>query len=405
MSLSKKWTYASCIFLIVAMCIGTLLRFSFISIAFEFDYKYVLHTHSHIILLGWVFNAICALIYHYYKSDLNPTYSLVLFVLFQVTIVGMLLSFPVQGYALYSIIFSTSHIFVSYFFIGHVLAKLKTKSSIAERFIKLSFFYFIISTFGPFALGYIQSRGMTDSPLYNLSIYYYLHFLYNGFFILALIGLVLKSINPSVLAKHQKDALRSYYFIGYSVFPAYALSAFCAYRLDWIYGLGILSGITQLIGFFFLVKFFLGVYRSDSSWLKPEIKLFLLPALIGLGIKSILQLFSAFPFLSDVICNNHNLIIAYLHLIFIGILTLALIGLLKINELISINKTLDKVGLGLVLFGFLFSEIVLVYPSLSMWFGLPLLLNYYYLLFAFSCLILVGTIVLTIRIKKSSTHF
>jgi hypothetical protein len=156
MSLSKIWISASCIFLVIAIAIGTLLRYSFISVPLEFEYKYLLHTHSHIVLLGWVFNAICALIYHY-KNDLNRIYCLILFVLFQVTIVGMLLSFPLQGYALYSIIFSTSHIFVSYFFISHVLARLKTKNSIAERFLKLSFFYFIISTFGPFALGYIQS--------------------------------------------------------------------------------------------------------------------------------------------------------------------------------------------------------------------------------------------------------
>jgi hypothetical protein len=148
------------------------------------------------------------------------------------------------------------------------------------------------------------------------------------------------------------------------------------------------------------VKFFLRIYQSSQGISKFETKYFLFPTLISLGVKSILQLFSALPILSETICDNHNLIIAYLHLIFIGILTFAILGILKTEKLIGVHKRRDIVELTLLAFGFLFSEITLIYPSLSIWLELPFLQNYYELLFVFSCSILVGTTILTIRIKK-----
>ena len=52
-------------------------------------------------------------------------------------------------------------------------------------------FFMVVSSVGPFSLGPIIAQGMKDTIWYDLAIYFYLHFQYNGWFLLAIVSLVL----------------------------------------------------------------------------------------------------------------------------------------------------------------------------------------------------------------------
>ncbi|MCK5867256.1 MAG: hypothetical protein KAG14_02565, partial [Mycoplasmataceae bacterium] len=93
-------------FLIIAL-LGTLLRLFFVT-NIPLHYKHIVHAHSHVALLGWIYTALTSLIYFCYLKEhqIQKKYN-TLFWFTQVTIIGMLISFPIIGYALYSIIFST----------------------------------------------------------------------------------------------------------------------------------------------------------------------------------------------------------------------------------------------------------------------------------------------------------
>lgn len=92
---------------------GAFLRLMMLLPVAGLDYNHFLHGHSHLAYLGWIFNAIfVALLYAYLPGHLKK-YRL-LFWLLQVAVIGMLISFPIQGYAAVSISFSTLHIFLSY---------------------------------------------------------------------------------------------------------------------------------------------------------------------------------------------------------------------------------------------------------------------------------------------------
>lgn len=82
------------------------------------NFKYFLHAHSHTAFLGWIFNAFYAVfIVAFVPAQKQTSFSYrLLFWLLQVAVLGMLFSFPVQGYAAVSITFSTLHIFLSYWF-------------------------------------------------------------------------------------------------------------------------------------------------------------------------------------------------------------------------------------------------------------------------------------------------
>ncbi|HMB65231.1 MAG TPA: hypothetical protein VKN36_19275 [Eudoraea sp.] len=188
----KLHTKTALAYFIVAATLGVVLR-SFPVIEMHIAYKFIVHTHSHIALLGWVYLALTTLLYKLYlgKLDLDRKYRNI-FWYTQVTLVGMLLTFPFTGYALFSIIFSTLFLFASYwftwFFFKNVPKILKTSNS--HRCMVAALWYLVVSSLGPWALGAIMNTLGAESIWYRLAIYFYLHFLYNGWMIMALVGIL-----------------------------------------------------------------------------------------------------------------------------------------------------------------------------------------------------------------------
>ena len=94
----------SLLYFLVAALLGLILRF-FVVVELPITYKFFVHTHSHIALLGWVYLALTTLLYKLFvqNSNLDKKYEHV-FWFTQFTLIGMLLTFPFKVYALFSII-------------------------------------------------------------------------------------------------------------------------------------------------------------------------------------------------------------------------------------------------------------------------------------------------------------
>ncbi|HBL80718.1 MAG TPA: hypothetical protein DDZ79_12765, partial [Aequorivita sp.] len=115
MDLRKHIATALLYFLLVAL-MGVLLRFFFVT-PISLNYKYILHAHSHTALLGWIYLGLTTLVYKIFLSEAKkPKLYKRIFLFTNLCILGMLVTFPIQGYALYSIIFSTLFLFASYWF-------------------------------------------------------------------------------------------------------------------------------------------------------------------------------------------------------------------------------------------------------------------------------------------------
>ena len=105
----------SLIFLTLAACMGLILRLMQSGFPFM-NYKYLLHTHSHVALIGWVYNGAFIIISNLLQLQNNKGFKR-LFWITQLSIIGMLLSFPFQGYGAISIAFSTLYVFCSYYLV------------------------------------------------------------------------------------------------------------------------------------------------------------------------------------------------------------------------------------------------------------------------------------------------
>ncbi len=132
------------VFLFVAACIGLLLRWHFIIPIRWLKYPYWLHAHSHIMFLGWVFNVLfLAFVWNY---NLSSRYRR-LFAVIQILLAGMLVSFPIQGYGVISIIISTVHTFSIWMFSLWLFKDFrKTDELISKWFAKSSLILFIVSS-------------------------------------------------------------------------------------------------------------------------------------------------------------------------------------------------------------------------------------------------------------------
>ena len=89
-------------------------------------------------------------------------------------------------------------------------------------------------------------------------------------------------------------------------------------------------------------------------------------ALSGIAccIKITLQLFSVIPYLSKLAFGFRPVVIGYLHLMFLGVISIFIIGFCKMNQFIFVNRT---VSAGIIIFvsGIILNEFFLLIQGLS----------------------------------------
>lgn len=372
-------------FFLVAL-LGVVLRlFSFAEVPATF--RFLVHTHSHVALLGWVYVAITSLIYIIFLKDagIDKRYRRI-FWFTQISILGMLLSFPFQGYALFSIIFSTLFLIASYFFAWMVLIKTPAefKSRFSYKCIRASLIYMIISSIGPWALGGIMSTLGSTSVWYKLSIYFYLHFQYNAWFILALCGIIFFIAEKKNLNISPSDFNRFYIYINTAVILTFFLSVLWIQPNAIFYNL---AGIGAVIQVFAFLKFFsifkkAGLERVVSFFPKLLLKI----AAWILGVKLIAQLLSALPFFADLAYKTPDFVIGYLHWVFLGLISPVLFALLHHFNLMKVSK----IGFWIFFTGFIITELILLYRGLAMWQRWQMPDDIAIYLFAGSCLFPIG---------------
>src|SRR5690606_23865172 len=69
--------------------------------------------------------------------------------------------------------------------------KIQGKTPMSLAFIKASLICLVLSSIGPWMLAILSANQLNGSDWYDVAIYYYLHFQYNGWLTLGLIGIVL----------------------------------------------------------------------------------------------------------------------------------------------------------------------------------------------------------------------
>lgn len=347
------------LFLLVAALLGVLLRWQLVAPVPGLVYGYWLHAHSHTAFLGFVFNAFFALALARFVPGGETRVHARLFVVLQIAVLGMLATFPWQGYAAASIAFSTLHMGASGVFAWRLWRRNHAPPA-ARPHLRASLVFLVLSGLGPLALGPLAAAGMRDHPAYSLSIYFYLHAQYNGWFPFFLQACALDHASGAgaspALARDSALALR-WLFSGAVI--TFAQSTLWLAPPGWVHAVAGAGGVAQLIGFFYLLR----ALRHARPVPAGPVRVLLVSGLAAFALKLVLQSASAWPALSTLV-NHRYVVIAFLHLVFLGVVAPAIFAAALHAGWLR-DRFSTRLGLGVFFAATAISELVLVCVALG----------------------------------------
>jgi len=391
---TKFWLKFSLLNLCIVASLGVLMRYK---IGFEFPYfnqKNLQHSHSHFAFAGWISHTLMVLMVYYLQSKIakfqgNKYNKIIIANL--VCSYGMLLFFLIQGYGIISIAFSTASIFVSYYFAYIFFKDLKLIDSdlLSKKWFKAALFFNVISSLGTFYLAYMMASKNFVQDYYLSSIYYYLHFQYNGWFFFACMGLIFGFLN---LRKSEHPFYEtSYKLFAIACIPAYFLSVLWLDLPNWLYVITVIAAIVQVYAWFKSLFILVKDRQNSLENYAPLLRYILLFVGFALSIKLLLQLGSTVPAISQLAFEFRPIVIAYLHLVLLAIITLFVLFYVYANHLIHINK---KIKYGILIFsiGVILNEIVLAVQGIAA-FSYTLIPCVNEMLFGVAVVLLIGIVI------------
>ncbi len=394
LSLQKQLRIALSLFFIAVLA-GLFLRFLFVA-DLEVVFKYVVHAHSHVALLGWVYTALILLVYKLIlKKFVPPKVYKRIFYFTLFTVIGMLFSFPFQGYAAVSITFSTLFLFASYAFYWAYLKYIpkEDRQTPALKCINYALFYMVVSSLGPWAVGGVMATLGPNSDWYRVAIYFYLHLQYNAWMILALVGVFLYIIEQRGVYFSKRNFSRFILSFHVSIVLTFFLSVLFLYPPTVVYVLAVSGGVVQFMAFGYLYKFLKKrrfLFARRFSKLQQQMLSWLFVLLIG---KLIFQFIGAFPQAADFATVYKNLTIGFLHWVFLGLVSIGLFFLLNYYRLLRLSFLQFR----LYILAFVLTEILIFFSPFSKITGFPFPDSYYWWVFLASLffVLVIGSIFLS----------
>jgi hypothetical protein len=377
------WSHISLLYFFIIAFIGTVIRSSFLTGEFPFEYKHLLHAHSHIGFLGWIYPILFMLIITSFldkEKEFKGGYETQLMI--TNTIVYFLLSFFLfEGYSTITIILSSIFQLMTYWFTYRILKDTKEKNSYDTKFLKMSVGLLAFSSLGTWLLP--VSKVFKIEELYNLCIYFYLHFQYNGWFTFAIISLILNLLKRRDFYIENRTEKLSYYFMAFSIIPSYFLSTIGQMPNKYVYIISTIGSVTQFTGITLFLRLVVANFGMFIKGSKITFSLLFISCL-SLFTKAILQVLSGLPSFTEMIFESRDFILSYLHLTFIGFISASLFFLLIENGWFKLNKIIN-IALTTLFIGFIGTEGVLTLSGLGNYMD-----SFNDLMFIFSLIMLIG---------------
>lgn len=179
-------------YLVLVFASGTWLRWQWYAPDWTiFHPGFLTHAHSHVAVLGWAFCMLCGLLFRYaiHWERIPKTAFRITMALLHFSVIGMAVTFTLQGYGGWSIGFSTLHLLVGYaiavFYFRYEIEELP---SVLRNFYSAAIWWLVISTLGPWLLAFGPAM---PSFWMDAGIEFYLHTQFNGWLTFGVLGLAL----------------------------------------------------------------------------------------------------------------------------------------------------------------------------------------------------------------------
>lgn len=365
--ITKQWWKWGLFSLVLVALSGALMRYK---IAFDFPFfnqKNLLHAHSHFAFSGWISHILYSVLTsmiapllalsrqkkYYYVVGLNI-----------VSAFGMLVAFTIQGYKAVSISFSTLSIVVAVLYAILFIRDAKLLKGHPSRPWAIAGLLFnVLSALGPLYLAYIMASKNIDYNLYLGSVYYFLHFQYNGWFFFGGMAMAVW-----LLPKNFPDLRKYFYVFSFTAIPTFFLSILWVKLPIWLYSITVIAALLQLVAWAILLYKYLPLLKLKK---KAGHLIFFYIAALAVTVKFVLQAISVLPSLSQLVFGFRPIVIAYLHLVLLGVYSLFIIGFLFAKGLIN-NYKIAFIGAIGFLVGVFLNELLLGIQGFAAFSYLPI---------------------------------
>jgi hypothetical protein len=399
--LSRPWMRWAVFFFLVASLFGLLMRYYFVGGATVLEYKHVLHAHSHSALLGWGFLLVAGtLVFTFVKDPSRVKAYRILLLIFALANIGMMLSFPFQGYGLYSILFSTLHLLTSYAFAYHFLKDLsKNQSSTATRLVRFSIYWMLLSSIGLWAIAPIGAVLGKLHPLYYLSVQWFLHFQINGWFVYSMLGILafyLETQGKAIPLSPRKEMT-----LHVSLFLTYALVVFWStgtQEMLYFNSIGVL--LQALAYYWFLRPAQIHLFPSKKSEWTDKLLLLGVLSLVG---KGIIQIALIIPEVASVSLSIRMNVIGFIHLVMMGAVTFG-IGAYALKHRWLETGRFSIMGWKILALAFFLTEILLLGQGSLLWAKMGFIPYYHLLLFLSSILFPISLLLILAELGHRKHH-
>ncbi len=294
----KLWIFPL-VFGMIGALIGLILRYAYTgALSIPINFKHILHAHSHVMLLGFLFNALLVFVWINFTKNLDKI-SYRYFLAMQICMAAMVVAFIFQGYAFYSILFSTLHLWISYILLVRLWKRLEGNKELV-LLVKVGIVFHFLSSLGPYALGPLMVLELKNSPWYQQAVFFYLHFQFLGVYFIWMFAL---------LAKRVKLAINKNIVICIST----SLVLLYAHTLDYSFdhwAIQLFGGIGSAMLFVLLLKF-RTPFNSQTKKLRNIYYVLITVALINIA--------GTIPWVAELVIHNRFILIAWLHFLFLGL--------------------------------------------------------------------------------------
>ena len=382
----------------LAALLGALLRYAFVEELAFMAYRPVMHGHSHGAMLGWVYLALYALLLPaFVPAAAGKPFYQGLFWVTQLSVAGMLVSFPLEGYGPWSISFSTLHVLCAYAFAGKIgrdLGPWRAAAPLSHRFLRAALRLMLLSTLGLWALGPLMASG-NPGAWYYMAIQFFLHFQFNGWFIFAVIALALRQAEAAGWPLDAGWGQRFFWLLLASALLTFALAltwAAPSSLLFYVNGLGGLLQLGALYAAWRLWRPAFGAFRQ----LSPRTRWLWGVAAVAFALKVLIQGAVLLPFVAEAAYTIRNYVIGFFHLILLGVVTHGLLAYAYQQGILPARSRALALGIGLFSGGFILSEGILFVQGTMFWGTWGFLPAYYEGIFAVSALMPLGLLLMLV---------
>lgn len=397
--LQRKWVIVAFANFAVASFMGLVLRSVPLLDMPWLNFRHMTHAHSHAAMMGWLYTVILALFMHFFLSaeeQKKRKYQRI-FIALQIAVIGMMASFPFQGYAAISISFSALHLFSSYTFLTFIWRNAKSDNRQPIILLKTAIILMMFSTLGVYALGPVTVKIGRLTDAYNLCIQFFLHFQFQGWFVFAIAALLMQQLSKLGIGMKAAQFRAFHLLLLIASIGMVALSAAQYLHLNELLPLNTIGSMAQLAAVLLFFNF-LNQSKLQIDLQGNWVRYCAWMALGSILLKAIGQAALSWPEIALVPLNIRPLVIGFIHLLMLGMITSYLLMVLLQSNVLDASKRAFRSGVLILFLGIIVTELLLFAQGISIWTGFGAWSLYNEALFAGSVLLVIGVFGLLVAI-------